>query len=36
MNVVREHGGYVGVESMPGRYSEFTVSLPERKEEENE
>ena len=33
MNVVREHGGYVGVESVPGRYSEFTISLPEREEE---
>mgnify|MGYP000847011977 CR=1 FL=1 len=29
MNVTREHGGYVSVESVPGRYSEFTVSLPD-------
>ena len=33
MNVVREHGGYVGVESVPGKFSEFTISLPEREEE---
>lgn len=33
MNVVREHGGYVGVESVPGRFSEFTISLPDREEE---
>ena len=28
MNVAREHDGYVSVESVPGRFSEFTVSLP--------
>ena len=28
MNVAREHGGYVSVESVEGKYSEFTVSLP--------
>ena len=28
MNVAREHGGYVSVESIEGKYSEFTVSLP--------
>lgn len=28
MNVTRAHGGYVGVESKEGKYSEFTVSLP--------
>lgn len=35
MNVVREHGGYVGVESIPGRFSEFTISLPIIKDEES-
>lgn len=28
MNVVREHGGYVTVESVEGKFSEFTLSLP--------
>ena len=28
MNVSREHGGYVSVESVQGRFSEFTMSLP--------
>lgn len=28
MNVIRAHGGYVGVESVEGKYSEFTISLP--------
>ena len=28
MNVAREHDGYVSVESVPGRFSEFTVSFP--------
>ena len=28
MNVAREHDGYVSVESVPGWFSEFTVSLP--------
>jgi len=28
MNVAREHGGYVSVESVQGRFSEFTMSLP--------
>ena len=28
MNVAREHGGYVSVESVEGKYSECTVSLP--------
>lgn len=28
MNVTRAHGGYVSVESVEGKYSEFTVSLP--------
>ena len=28
MNVAREHGGYVSVESVPGKFSEFTISLP--------
>ena len=29
MNVAREHDGYVSVESVQGRFSEFTISLPE-------
>ena len=28
MNVVREHGGYVTVESVEGKFSEFTLSFP--------
>lgn len=28
MNVTRAHGGYVSVESIEGKYSEFTISLP--------
>ena len=28
MNVTKAHGGYVGVESQEGKYSEFTISLP--------
>lgn len=28
MNVTKAHGGYVGVESKEGKYSEFTISLP--------
>lgn len=28
VNVIRAHGGYVGVESVEGKYSEFAISLP--------
>lgn len=35
MNVTRAHGGYVGVESKEGKYSEFTVSLPPADEDIN-
>lgn len=34
MNVTRSHGGYVGVESQEGKYSEFTLSIPLPTEEE--